>query len=556
MNARRHYAGVVGLTLTALVSTSVMVVAAAPAAHAARGDQATFPVGGNLKRTYSIAVVGDRLWATATENKALVSITTAGAATVHPLPATFPAGVSLGIAAGPGGRVWFTEFDNAAVSSVDANGGDLKRHTILKGSKPVGIAAGSDGAMWYAVQGPDRISRLAPNDKTSDFFVGTKLGMSGIASNGADGMVFTTFEKGALGLITLAGKTRFVTIPDGDPTDVAVGPDGTIWVAPAFTGLAKVSPSGKVTPVPSKGGSVPLAVTVAGDGSAWWVGTGGRIGRAAPDGSVEEFTLTFQPRDLVAGPDGNLWVTADNASVIMRVLSGIVPEVTNLPVLMTPGGSSFGVGTVVTATDGTWKYQPTTLARQWQRCASSAGVGCADIPGATGNSYTVTDADLGGFLRVNVTASNLNGPSKPASSDTVKLAPKPADPGQPTQPAGPTPVAGAGTVTLAPGVTAKIVAPTKVSRGAKRTYKVTFTSPKPRGAVRFALVDAAGAEAYVISPATAVKGTKKFAYASKKARVPKAVPKGVYTLVAVFTPTAKQVATYPVATLTRGITLR
>jgi hypothetical protein len=62
-------------------------------------------------------------------------------------------------------------------------------------------------------------------------------------------------------------------------------------------------------------------------------------------------------------------------------------------------GGDPAVGTVLSGADADW-VDSTSLAlgRQWRRC-DPAGANCADIPGATGLTYTVTDADLGSTIR-------------------------------------------------------------------------------------------------------------------------------------------------------------
>jgi hypothetical protein len=73
------------------------------------------------------------------------------------------------------------------------------------------------------------------------------------------------------------------------------------------------------------------------------------------------------------------------------------------------------VGQTLSASTGTWSENPTSYEYQWQRC-NSAGAGCVPISKATTSTYTVASADVGGTLRVAVTASNSAGPSTPASS--------------------------------------------------------------------------------------------------------------------------------------------
>ena len=64
------------------------------------------------------------------------------------------------------------------------------------------------------------------------------------------------------------------------------------------------------------------------------------------------------------------------------------------------------VGTSLTGTNSDWT-PGATVTRRWRRC-NLAGAGCADIPGATGASYTVTAADLGRTLRFANTATDVD----------------------------------------------------------------------------------------------------------------------------------------------------
>ena len=65
------------------------------------------------------------------------------------------------------------------------------------------------------------------------------------------------------------------------------------------------------------------------------------------------------------------------------------------------------VGDTLTASPGTWSGSP-TFTYQWQRCATQ-GANCTNIPGATGSSYTLTSSDVGEFLRLEITATNIGG---------------------------------------------------------------------------------------------------------------------------------------------------
>jgi hypothetical protein len=75
-------------------------------------------------------------------------------------------------------------------------------------------------------------------------------------------------------------------------------------------------------------------------------------------------------------------------------------------------------GQTLTAAPGTWTATDATFAYQWQHC-DSAGANCADIAGATGQSYAVTPADVGTTLHVVVKATNRFGSATAPSVPTA-----------------------------------------------------------------------------------------------------------------------------------------
>jgi hypothetical protein len=76
-------------------------------------------------------------------------------------------------------------------------------------------------------------------------------------------------------------------------------------------------------------------------------------------------------------------------------------------------------GSTLTVSNGTWTNSPTSFAYRWQRCTGST---CTNIAGATQQSYTIADADVGHTLRAVVTASNADGSSTANSNQTSVVA--------------------------------------------------------------------------------------------------------------------------------------
>jgi len=65
-------------------------------------------------------------------------------------------------------------------------------------------------------------------------------------------------------------------------------------------------------------------------------------------------------------------------------------------------------GQQLTASNGSWTNSPTSYTYQWQRCASDGG-SCGAITGADSKQFTISTADVGHRLRVQVSAHNSGG---------------------------------------------------------------------------------------------------------------------------------------------------
>jgi hypothetical protein len=91
-----------------------------------------------------------------------------------------------------------------------------------------------------------------------------------------------------------------------------------------------------------------------------------------------------------------------------------VPQNTSPPTI----GGTAREGNTLAARNGTWTNAPTSFAYQWQRCGAD-GTGCADISGATSQTYTLAAADADHTVRVQVTAKNADGQTTASSAPTA-----------------------------------------------------------------------------------------------------------------------------------------
>lgn len=105
---------------------------------------------------------------------------------------------------------------------------------------------------------------------------------------------------------------------------------------------------------------------------------------------------------------------AGTLSALGASSSGSAPVNSSLPAI----SGSAQEGSTLNASAGSWSGSTASYSYQWQRCDSSGG-GCNQIPGATGQSYVQTSADVGSTIRITVTAANAYGSSSATSARTA-----------------------------------------------------------------------------------------------------------------------------------------
>ncbi len=113
--------------------------------------------------------------------------------------------------------------------------------------------------------------------------------------------------------------------------------------------------------------------------------------------------------------------TTATATPLTTTTTTTTPTATaEAPVNLTPPAiAKSRNGSTLTATTGDWR-NATQYAYQWLRCDAS-GAACALIGGATGSFYTLTAAELGGTVRVLVTATGPGGSASAISQQTALI---------------------------------------------------------------------------------------------------------------------------------------
>lgn len=216
-------------------------------------------------------------------------------------------------------------------------------------SKPLGIAAGPDGALWFTESTGNKIGRITTAGAVTEYLIPTTTTLVDRSSHpqcivaGPDGaMWFVEGDGNKIGRITMAGViTEYPNFTGGWPQCLTVGPDGALWIADqgpkgggATTGdgwIGRMTTAGVLTRFPLPRRNVQANFIAAGSDNALWFGTDGNtIGRITTAGVVTEFTLPT-PNTVVfgitAGPDGALWFAEPVANKIGRITTaGVITE--------------------------------------------------------------------------------------------------------------------------------------------------------------------------------------------------------------------------------------
>jgi streptogramin lyase len=178
------------------------------------------------------------------------------------------------------------------------------RTGLRKRSAPGEIVAGSGGNLWFTdVASPPEIGQITTQGTITELPTELRppLGLGGLTA-GPDGNVWFT---------------QVFNLPHGD------GEPGGL--------IGRLSPSGALTQFGAAPAAIGAPVTSAG-GNVWFAANSGHVAldRVAPSGEIAEFGkgLVGVPSDLVAGPDGNVWFTAQQS--IGRVMpSGEITQFTD-----------------------------------------------------------------------------------------------------------------------------------------------------------------------------------------------------------------------------------
>jgi virginiamycin B lyase len=242
--------------------------------------------------------------------------------------------IPVALAPAPDGAVWFT------LESADRLGvlRDEQFAFVRKPSEsvePLGLAIDASGAVWSTEAPRQMIVRTTIDGSSASFALGTPVARLGRLAAGPDGAVW--FAEPTRNSVTQLAAGRLTRHPVGDgsthavPFGVALARDGTVWATlQEADALLRIAANGERTTI-----EVPIRqagltdIAVAHDGSVWFLAAGAnKIGRYA-NGLFDEFKVPSPNAGLTAlavAPDGAAWFSALRSHRIGRVHDGVVTE--------------------------------------------------------------------------------------------------------------------------------------------------------------------------------------------------------------------------------------
>jgi streptogramin lyase len=213
---------------------------------------------------------------------------------------------------------------------------------------PFSVAAGPDGAIWYADGLNAEIGRITLDGTVKSYPLEGSASTAYALRLGPDGNLwFLDGNQESIGRITPGGMVTEFPVP-GRPFlgDLAAGPDGNLWFTngivlpdliaggePEGGTIGRITPNGTVSLFPTM--FTTNSIT-AGPDRALWVTSFDRIGRVTTSAQDQYFEVDTRPLFITAGADGALWFTADCRDILPVGPAGV------------PTNCGYGIGRLTT----------------------------------------------------------------------------------------------------------------------------------------------------------------------------------------------------------------
>jgi virginiamycin B lyase len=365
----------IGVGCTAVLCLAFVAVVPARVSASSGGVLTLFSLPGVAASSIAAGPDG-ALWVTDDSNNSIDRVTTTGTVTSYMDPSIeLPASITVG----PDGALWFTNQGSCAeqpppqpcqAGSIGriTTSGVVTNYTSQQLSQPDVITAGPDGALWFTdptATGTDcnqgycgQIGRIT-TDGAITTFTSSALDAVDIPdwiAAGPDGALwFANSYRRTLGRITTSGAISDYYLGNiGDAQGVTTGPDGSLWliksgIPPVMEQLTTTGTVLKEFTTKADGGA-----EAGTDGALWALhdisDDSGVVYRISIAGATAKYECSCTgPTDITAGPDGNMWFSADQAVGMITTSDSVTTSPTLGPAgrALTLTGSGFNAGEAV-----------------------------------------------------------------------------------------------------------------------------------------------------------------------------------------------------------------
>lgn len=182
-----------------------------------------------------------------------------------------------------------SEADTSRSQSAGPEGGGSMKMREMPvgdtGAGPYAVAVGSDDAVWITLVHAGQIARLKP---------------------GSDPALYQLEPANCR------------------PSQLIAGPDDAVWFTRSGDDrIGRITADAPDSSFAIDPGSAPFGITVGADDGIWFTAMGtDRVGRITPGGEVRWLDLPTEgamASMIVAGPDGQLWITLHQANAVAQV---------------------------------------------------------------------------------------------------------------------------------------------------------------------------------------------------------------------------------------------
>jgi virginiamycin B lyase len=172
------------------------------------------------------------LWVTEPGIDRIARITPAGTVTEF----TLPAGREPTDIVAAAGLIFFTERSGDRIGRLDPSAANVQASIVEfivpgVGSRPTEITVGPDGNLWFVQSGSDQVGQMTPGGVITEHGIQNPVGIA----SGSDGAIWITDTDGLIARLTTVGVLTNLFRPPavtGTPPrfgQIVAGPDGALW---------------------------------------------------------------------------------------------------------------------------------------------------------------------------------------------------------------------------------------------------------------------------------------------------------------------------------------